>query len=56
MTCSSSGEHFQWAEQVPISFTNWKSILSKLTNEETTKRLFLRYYSFLNNLHCYILK
>ena len=37
---STSGR-FEWTEQVPISFTRWKTILSKLTKEEMTNRLFL---------------
>jgi hypothetical protein len=46
MTCSSSDAYFEWTAQAPISFTNWKSILSKLTTDETTKRLFLSLRSF----------
>ncbi|CAF2120497.1 unnamed protein product [Rotaria magnacalcarata] len=31
--------YFSWPEQVPISFTEWKTLLSKLTKEEINKRL-----------------
>jgi hypothetical protein len=36
----SSDGYSKWTDQSPFSFARWKSILSKLTNEETTKQLF----------------
>ncbi|CAF3510862.1 unnamed protein product [Rotaria sordida] len=36
---TSSSGYLTWAEEVPISFTEWKTILSKLTKEEIKKRL-----------------
>lgn len=40
MNCTSSSGFFQWAEQVPVSFTEWKEILTKLNKEESLKRWF----------------
>ncbi len=48
MTCANSDEYFEWSDQIPISFGQWKSILSKLTKEETTKQLFSFLFFFSN--------
>ncbi|CAF3421260.1 unnamed protein product [Rotaria sp. Silwood1] len=39
MSYGTSSGYFAWTEEVPISFTEWKTILSKLTKEEIKKRL-----------------
>lgn len=39
MAFATRSSYFSWPEQVPISFTEWKALLSKLTKEELTKRL-----------------
>ncbi|CAF2423860.1 unnamed protein product [Rotaria sp. Silwood2] len=39
MSYGTSSGYFSWTEEVPISFTEWKTILSKLTKEEIKKRL-----------------
>jgi hypothetical protein len=36
----SSDGYSKCTDQGPLSFARWKSILSKLTNGETTKQLF----------------
>jgi hypothetical protein len=41
MTCASNEEHFAWTDKSPISFDQWKAILSKLTKEEAVKQLFI---------------
>jgi hypothetical protein len=40
MIYASSSDYFQRAEQVPISFSEWKAILSRLTTKEATRQLF----------------
>ncbi len=37
MTCTSNNEYFELSEQTPISFTQWKAILSQLKQKETAK-------------------
>ncbi|CAF3144071.1 unnamed protein product [Rotaria socialis] len=39
MAYATRSSYFSWPEQVPISFTEWKTLLSKLTKEEINKRL-----------------
>ncbi|CAF3591187.1 unnamed protein product [Rotaria sordida] len=37
MICQGDSPFFQWTAQVPISFTEWKYVLTKLTPKETSK-------------------
>ncbi len=39
MTCTSNDGYFELNDQVPISFDQWKTILSKLKKEEISNQL-----------------
>lgn len=40
MTCASDNGYSERTNQSPITFAQWKRILSKLTKEEAIKQLF----------------
>jgi len=56
MTCTSSEGFYQWPDQSPISFTQWKTILSKLLFNEDSKCLsFINFYNSIDSFFFFLI-